>query len=581
MTDRPATAAPSPARRPADRLHLSPRHRAQLEALLCEHLPDVEVWAYGSRITGASHDGSDLDLVLRAPDLRKIPIGRLSDLWEALRESTIPFLVEARDWARLPEGFHEEIERDYVVLVVSRRGDADHLTKATPASKQTNRIENAAGGRREYTVRELLDSGSLEIGDGYRAKNSELTDSGLPFARAGNVRNGFQFDDADRFPTENLDHVKNKASMPGDVVFTSKGTVGRFAFVREYTPRFIYSPQLCFWRALNHELIDPRFLFYWMSGREFFDQYKGVSGQTDMAEYVSLRDQRDMRVTLPPVSEQRAIAHVLGALDDKIELNRRMNETLEAMARALFKSWFVDFDPVRAKMEGRDTGLPKDIADLFPDRLVDSTIGLAPEGWAVTPLTDLMEVNPKRSLSRGRVAPYLDMANMPTRGHVPDTVVDRPVGSGTRFTNGDTLVARITPCLENGKTAYVDFLRDKEIGWGSTEYIVLKPRRPLPGEFAYCVARSARFREFAIRNMSGTSGRQRVSTAALSDFGISLPSVGVAAEFGRLSRPLFGRASRAVHESRRLATLRDTLLPKLVSGEVSLQGTTRHVESIA
>ena len=436
-------------------------------------------------------------------------------------------------------------------------------------------------GWREYTVRELLDSGSLEIGDGYRARNSELADSGLPFARAGNVRNGFQFDDADRFPTENLDRVKNKASMPGDVVFTSKGTVGRFAFVREYTPRFIYSPQLCFWRALNHELIDPRFLFYWMSGREFFDQYQRVSGQTDMAEYVSLRDQRDMRVTLPPVSEQRAIAHVLGALDDKIELNRRMNETLEAMARALFKSWFVDFDPVRAKMECRDTGLPKDIADLFPDRLVDSTIGLAPEGWAVTPLTELMEVNPKRSLSRGRVAPYLDMANMPTRGHVPDTVVDRPVGSGTRFTNGDTLVARITPCLENGKTAYVDFLRDKEIGWGSTEYIVLKPRRPLPGEFAYCVARSARFREFAIRNMSGTSGRQRVSTAALSDFGMSLPSVGVAAEFGRLSRPLFGRASRAVHESRRLATLRDTLLPKLVSGEVSLQGTTRHVESIA
>ena len=245
-----------------------------------------------------------------------------------------------------------------------------------------------------------------------------------------------------------------------------------------------------------------------------------------------------------------------------------MNETLEAMARALFKSWFVDFDPVRAKMEGRDTGLPKDIADLFPDRLVDSAIGLAPEGWETAPLMELMEVNPKRSLSRGRVAPYLDMANMPTRGHVPDTVVDRPVGSGTRFTNGDTLVARITPCLENGKTAYVDFLRDKEIGWGSTEYIVLKPRRPLPDEFAYCVARSARFREFAIRNMSGTSGRQRVPVAVLSGFWMSSPSARVAAEFGRLSRPLFGRASQAAHESRRLACLRDSLLTKLVSGEL-------------
>ena len=110
------------------------------------------------------------------------------------------------------------------------------------------------------------------------------------------------------------------------------------------------------------------------------------------------------------------------------------------------------------------------------------------------PLTELIDVNPKHSLSRGQVAPYLDMANMPTRGHAPDSVVDRPAGSGMRFTNGDTLVARITPCLENGKTAYVDFLRANEVGWGSTEYIVLKPKPPLPDEFAYCVARSARFR---------------------------------------------------------------------------------------
>ena len=122
------------------------------------------------------------------------------------------------------------------------------------------------------------------------------------------------------------------------------------------------------------------------------------------------------------------------------------------------------------------------------------------------------------------------------------------------------------PASKNGKTAYVDFLLDSEIGWGSTEYIVLKPRRPLPGEFAYCLARSARFREFAIRNMSGTSGRQRVPAAALSGFGMSSPSAGAVAEFGRLVRPFFGRASRAARESRRLARLRDALLPELVSG---------------
>ena len=100
-----------------DRLHLSETHRRKVEALLREYLPDVEVWAYGSRVSGRSHDGSDLDLVLRGPGLKEIPIGQLADFEEAVRESTIPFLVEARDWARIPERFHQEIERSHFILL--------------------------------------------------------------------------------------------------------------------------------------------------------------------------------------------------------------------------------------------------------------------------------------------------------------------------------------------------------------------------------------------------------------------------------------------------------------------------------
>src|SRR5207302_340486 len=185
------------------------------------------------------------------------------------------------------------------------------------------------------------------------------------------------------------------------------------------------------------------------------------------------------RLPIAPISDQRAIAHILGTRDDKIELNRRTSETLEAMARALFKSWFVDFDPVRAKADGRDPGLPKPLADLFPDSFEDSELGEIPEGWRLAPLPDTIDVNPPRVLRKGIEAPYLDMANMPTRGHSPDVLVDRAFGSGMRFRNGDTLVARITPCLENGKTAFVDFLEAGEIGWGSTEYIVLRPKPPL------------------------------------------------------------------------------------------------------
>jgi type I restriction enzyme S subunit len=236
----------------------------------------------------------------------------------------------------------------------------------------------------EYKTSELIANGKLAIGDGYRAKNSELVATGLPFARAGNINNGFLFNDADLFPEKDLPRVGEKVSRLGDVVFTSKGTVGRFAFVKETTPQFVYSPQLCYWRSLDHGMIDPRFLYYWMNGREFWGQASGVKCQTDMADYVSLTDQRRMKVTLPPIAEQRAIAHILGALDDKIELNRKMNETLETLMRAIFKSWFVDFDPVRAKAEGRKPyGMDAETAALFPDSFQDSPLGKIPKGGSL------------------------------------------------------------------------------------------------------------------------------------------------------------------------------------------------------
>jgi len=230
-------------------------------------------------------------------------------------------------------------------------------------------------------VADLIASSKLWIGDGYRAKNSELDSAGIPFARAGDINDGFYFTSGDHLPEEDAWKAGNKLSEAGDVVFTSKGTVGRFGFVTEEIQRFVYSPQLCFWRSLDYGAIYPRFLFYWIQGKEFYRQYKSVSQKTDMAEYVSLSDQRSMEITLPELSSQKAIAHILGTLDNKIELNRKTNETLEAMAKALFKSWFVDFDPVRAKAEGRPTGLPAEISDLFPDSFEDSELGEIPSGW--------------------------------------------------------------------------------------------------------------------------------------------------------------------------------------------------------
>jgi type I restriction enzyme S subunit len=279
---------------------------------------------------------------------------------------------------------------------------------------------------------------------------------------------------------------------------------------------------------------------------------------------------RRIPIVFPPLGEQRAIAAVLGSLDDKIEQNRRTGRKLEELARAVFKAWFVDFEPVKAKAAGATAflGMPPETFATLPTTLKDSPLGPVPQGWEVKAISEAFDVNPPRRLAKRADSPYLDMKNMPTDGHAPDTWERRAHGSGMKFINGDTLVARITPCLENGKTAYVDFLNDGEVAWGSTEYIVLRPKLPLPPIFAYCLARMEPFRDFAIQNMSGTSGRQRVAASTMEHYHIALPDPATARSFGDVVEPLFQYVRAGKTESAKLAALRDYLLPRLLSGKV-------------
>lgn len=281
-------------------------------------------------------------------------------------------------------------------------------------------------------------------------------------------------------------------------------------------------------------------------------------------------------VKLPPRAEQDRIADLLSALDDKIELNRRMAETLEGTARALFKSWFIDFDPVRAKAEGRATGLPNDLAALFPDRLEEDEL---PAGWEPTSIETLAEVNPYTSLKAGSVAPYVDMAALPTRSARIEAWIERSAGSGARFRNGDTLIARITPCLENGKTAIVDFLPDGQVGWGSTEFIVVRPRPNVPAAVPYLLARHEPFRSHLIAAMTGTSGRQRAPAAAVTAWTIARPTSPVLAAFGEIVDPLFERIRAADAENRTLVSLRDALLPRLISGELRIADAQKRISA--
>jgi type I restriction enzyme S subunit len=408
---------------------------------------------------------------------------------------------------------------------------------------------------------------------------------GIPVI-SGQHLNGSRLDKSGGFnfiTPEHADKLKNANVRRGDVIFTHAGSIGQVAYVPPTSSyeRYVISQRQFYLRCDTQQVIPEYVVAYFKSaeGQHKLLANTSQSGVPSIAQPVTYL--RTIEIPIPPLAEQRAIAHILGTLDDKIELNSRMNETLEAMARAIFKSWFVDFDPVRSKAEGRQPfGMDADTAALFPDSFQDSPLGKIPKGWRAVPLPEAVHVNPPHRLAKGQDAAYLDMQNMPTRGHRPLGWIRRPFVSGSRFTNGDTLVARITPCLENGKSAYVDFLSDGEVAWGSTEFIVLRPRESLPPEYGYCLARDEEFRDFAIQNMTGSSGRQRVPTDCFAQYSVTVPPEPIAQRFGKAVRPLFGRVKSNSEEASTLAALRDTLLPKLISGEIRVKGAERLVSEV-
>jgi type I restriction enzyme S subunit len=185
----------------------------------------------------------------------------------------------------------------------------------------------AADGRNEVSFQQLIDAGILQIGDGYRAKNSELGDGGPLFLRAGHVTDThINFDGVDRFKSSLRIKVQPKMAQPGDTLVTTKGnSTGRTSYVDSSMPPFVYSPHISYWRSLDSDRLEPGFLRYWAKSHEFTTQLHGMMASTDMAPYLSLTDQRSLRITLPDIAVQRGVAHILGSLDDKIELNRRMN----------------------------------------------------------------------------------------------------------------------------------------------------------------------------------------------------------------------------------------------------------------
>ena len=321
------------------------------------------------------------------------------------------------------------------------------------------------------------------------------------------------------------------------------------------------------------EVTDTEYAFYVTRSDQVRSYAVGQMTGTSGRQRVPAESLAHLDVVVPPLSEQRAIAHILGTLDDKIELNRRMNATLEAMARALFRSWFVDFDPVRAKMEGRDTGLPKEVADLFPDRLVDSELGEIPEGWSSWCLQELADHHAQSITPSSDPEAEFDLFSIPAydAGQLPDRVPGETVRSNKAIVPPNAvLLSKLNPAIPR---VWMPEKSSGRLQVCSTEFLVFTPRRPATRSLLFSVFTDVSFRDMLQSMATGTSGsHQRVPVKGLKPRKVLAGSCALMSAFGDLLTPVLARTIDARAESRTLAALRDALLPKLVSGELRVTG---------
>jgi type I restriction enzyme S subunit len=335
----------------------------------------------------------------------------------------------------------------------------------------------------------------------------------------------------------------------GDVILTREAPLGEVGYV-DFDDTVFLGQRLMQYRA-NTALLEPRFLLYSFLSKDLQNQFGAHEGSGSTVSHIRVGDCSKFQLTLPPLAEQKAIAAVLGALDDKIELNRRMNATLEAMARALFQSWFVDFDPVRAKLDGRKPiGLDEATAALFPDKFQDSSLGPIPRGWEVKTLGEVIE------LAYGKPLKAEDRKN----GPVCVYGANGPVGwHNEKLVSGPGIVVG-----RKGNPGVVTWAHGDFYPIDTTFYV-----EPIGA----CCSLYFFYYALSLHNLANLSADSAVPGLNRNHAYMSkqvIPSQPVLTSFDSQIVPIFAAIHANEEQSRSLATVRDTLLPKLLSGELTV-----------
>jgi type I restriction enzyme S subunit len=400
--------------------------------------------------------------------------------------------------------------------------------------------------------------------NGLAFRDIQFSTTGWPVIKIAEIKDGISGQ------TKFTDQVFNEAVhvRAGDLLFSWSGQPETSIDVFWWRGVDGWLNQHSF-RVTPAEGIDPTFFFYLL--RYLKPSFVGIAcnKQTTGLGHVTKHDLENIEAAYPDLTEQHTIAHILGTLDDKIELNRRMNETLEAMARALFKSWFVDFDPIRAKANGRDPGLPKQIADLFPDSFEDSELGEIPKGWRVDKLSDLCSTQYGYTASAvdEPIGPkFLRVTDINKRnwidwGNVPHCAVNPGTRASYALEVGDLVVARMA---DPGKSAIIE----EEIDVVFASYLVrLKTRSLAYSYYVYGFLKSDLYADYAEGAKSG-SVQANMNAKVIVGTSLAVPPEYVIQQFFKAVLPLRRRLVANVRDSRTLTELRDTLLPKLITGEL-------------
>lgn len=545
-------------------LDVRPDHMRVVLSVLRTFVPNAEVFAFGSRAKWNAKDSSDLDLCVRAG--HPLGFGLMGDLLDAFSESSLPYKVDVVDWETISPSFRKIIEKDKVLIYSNDDEQASGLM-ATEYGQLSTSLSRSK-------LEDLCEKGGVQTGPfGSQLHKDDYVDDGIPIITVEHLgENRLVHENLPRVSTDDYQRLSKYRLKQGDIVFSRVGSVDRRAIVQQQEDGWLFSGR-CLRVRPNPEKIDSTWLSYFFGLPSFKEYIRSIAVGATMPS-LNTKILSDVPIYFPILAEQQEIGRILSALDDKVALLRETNKTLEALAQALFKSWFVDFDPVRAKSEGREPeGVPPEIAEFFPSEFETAKLGEIPRGWEVKPVYDLAEYINGAAYkafspnSDKRGFPIIKIAELKSGITSQTAYSDVAMPEKYSLETGDILFS----WSGNPDTSIDTFVWHYGRAWLNQHIFKVVVNRTAERSFVLQSLKYLRpvFAEIA-RNKQ-TTGLGHVTVADMKRLLVVQPDDAVLFAFGELADPIHARIFENELEAITLAELRDALLLKLMAGSLRIE----------